>query len=185
MKENDLLREGFLAGDESALSEAGKAYGAYCMAIANAILRSRHDAEECVNDALLRAWKAAPEAKPVKLRPYIAQITRRLALDRAAEKKRLGRRAEALLSELADCIPSGSDTAGEAELNELTRRINGFINSLPETEANVFIRRCFYMESVKTIAEEYGLSPNHVSVMLGRTRKKLKKTLIDEGYIYE
>ena len=78
-----------------------------------------------------------------------------------------------------------ADTAGEAETRELGRAVNGFIRGLPEREANILIRRCFYSEPVKQIARSYGLNEKHAAVILGRTRKKLRAYLIKEGFIDE
>ena len=38
-------------------------------------------------------------------------------------------------------------------------------------------------EPVKEIAQKYGLTENHVSVILNRTRNKLKDHLQKEGYL--
>ena len=43
-----------------------------------------------------------------------------------------------------------------------------------------FFRRYFFTESVKEISEAYGLTENHTTVILSRTRKKLKKYLMKE-----
>ena len=49
-------------------------------------------------------------------------------------------------------------------------------------EGNVLVRRYFFAESIADIARRYGLTENHVTVMLSRTRKKLKAHLLKEGY---
>ena len=54
MDEKGIVRL-FLSRDESALEEAEKQYGKLCHYIANNILNSPLDAQECVNDTLLRA----------------------------------------------------------------------------------------------------------------------------------
>lgn len=50
--------------DEAAVKEIERAYGRYLHAIARNILHNAQDAEECVNDALLRAWNAIPPHNP-------------------------------------------------------------------------------------------------------------------------
>ena len=49
----------------------------------------------------------------------------------------------------------------------------------------MFIRRYFYTETMNVIADRYGLTEKNVSVILTRTRKKLKLHLMKEGYIDE
>ena len=66
---------------------------------------------------------------------------------------------------------------------ELSQTIRTFVRELPEREGDVFARRYFFAESVKEIAEGYGMTQNNVSVMLNRTRKKLKEHLTKEGLI--
>ena len=50
--------------DERAISESKHKYGNYCYRIAYRILENHEDAEECVADAMLRAWNAIPPNQP-------------------------------------------------------------------------------------------------------------------------
>ena len=72
----------YFARDETAIRLSQDRYGDYCMSVALYILRDRMDAEECVNDTWLRAWRAIPPTRPVSLRAFLAKITRNLSLDR-------------------------------------------------------------------------------------------------------
>ena len=81
----------YWARDEQALAETAAKFGAYCRKIADNILHSAHDAEECENDTWLAAWNSMPTNRPARLAPYLGRITRNLALDRfdrAAAQKR-------------------------------------------------------------------------------------------------
>jgi len=71
------------------------------------------------------------------------------------------------------------------EYQELGRSLHQFVQGLPERDANVFVRRYFFTETMSVIAERYDLTEKNVSVILTRTRKKLKLHLIKEGYIDE
>ena len=53
--------------DESAITETSKRYGKYCFTIAFNILNNHEDAEECVNDTWLNAWKSIPPQRPNNL----------------------------------------------------------------------------------------------------------------------
>ena len=44
---------------EAAVRQTDEKYGRYCRRIAYDILQSDEDAEECVNDAYMRAWNSA------------------------------------------------------------------------------------------------------------------------------
>ena len=59
------------------------------------------------------------------------------------------------------------------------------VRALPVRDGNVFVRRYFFNETIAEIAEKYGLSRDNVTVILSRTRKKLKTHLQREGYVSE
>ncbi len=168
-----------------AISETADKYGAYCFAVADNILHSAEDSEECVNDAWLHAWNAIPPQRPKALRAFLARLTRNLAFDRfraRTAEKRGGGELDLVLDELGECLGGGEDAQTVCEAEELRRSIGRFVRSLPERDGNVMVRRYFFAEPVAQIAKRYGLSENHVTVILSRTRKKLKAHLVKEGY---
>lgn len=174
--------------DADAITETSNKYGAYCFAIADNILHSGEDAEECVNDVWLGAWNAIPPQRPRKLKLFLAKITRNLSFNRfnaRTAQKRGGGELDLVLEELAECVGVESDVESAYEARELARSVNEFVRALPERHGNVFVRRYFFTESAAAIAKRYGLSENNVTVILSRTRKKLKARLIEEGYFHE
>lgn len=58
--EDQKIVELFFSRSEYAISETDLKYGRYCKYISQNILCNREDAEECVNDAYLDAWRAIP-----------------------------------------------------------------------------------------------------------------------------
>ena len=170
----------FWQRSEDALAVCGIKFGAYCRKIADNILHSDRDADECVNDTWLRAWNAIPPAKPTRLKAFLGKITRNLALDRyeaARSLKRGGGVVELALDELANIA------APEADEGEITRIINGFLRSEPRESADVFVKRYWYLQSVKEIAAEYGYGENKVTSLLFRMRGRLKQKLQSEGLL--
>ena len=171
--------------DEAALRESESAYGAYCRVLAERFV-SPEDAQECVNDAYLRAWDAIPPERPRHLRAYLAKLTRNAALDRyraCAAEKRGGGTADAVLDELAEIVGGYEDAESAVTAKELGEAVNRFVRDLPRHEGDVFIRRCFFADSTAEIAKRYGMTENSVKVTLSRTRKKLKLYLESEGYL--
>lgn len=171
-----------------AIKETDSKYGAYCFSIADNILHSPEDAEECVNDTWLNAWNTIPPQKPVKLRMFLAKITRNLSFNRfnaRSAQKRGGGETALVLDELAECLASESDVESAYDAKELGQCIQRFVRALPEREGNVFLRRYFFTEPVAAIAKRCGLTENNVMVILSRTRKKLKTHLIKEGFFSE
>lgn len=86
------------------------------------------------------------------------------------------------LEELAECLTYEMGVEDAAIANELGKCIREFVRQLPVREGDVFVRRYFFTEPIVEIAKNYGLTVNYTTVMLSRTRKKLKQHLIEEAY---
>lgn len=175
----------YFARDEEALTQTDKKYGAYCYTLANRILSSPPDAEETVSDTYFKAWQAIPPTKPKVLRLFLAEIVRNLAFTRWRSEnaqKRGGGEMHLVLDELEECIGTEGDLEAELNLKELTRTIAAFLDTQPQREQNVFLRRYFFLEDTREIGSCYQMKPEAVLKSLSRTRKKLKKYLIQEGY---
>ena len=170
--------------NEDAIKETKDKYGKYCYTIAYNILSDREDAEECENDTYLEAWQSMPPEKPDPLRGFLGMLSRRISLDRWRNKnaaKRGGGEATLSFDELEECIPSGRNIDDELATEELARIISAFLEGLPETEGNVFLRRYFYFDSINDICKKYRFGQSKVKMMLKRTREKLLKRLDEEG----
>lgn len=174
----------FWARSETAISETEKKYGRYCRYIAYRILDNDEDAKEIENDTYLRAWNSIPPARPNLLKAFLGAISRNLALDRYEKRntQKRGGQAELALDELTDCIPNGDDGRELSELTALRDAMNRFIRSLPEKTQCIFVRRYWYSSPISEIAEEFAMKESSVSVLLLRTRKKLKAFLKKEGF---
>ena len=168
--------------DESALEAIAGQYGSLAVALAMRILQDEQDAEECVQDGLMAVWETIPPLRPVSLRNYFVALVRNRALDVYRKEHRAKRGGGAMakaLEELEDCAAPGSPE-DELSARMLEERINDYLAELPERERSIFLRRYYYAEPVSDIAEVYGMSPHRVSVLLHRTRNKLKKFLKKE-----
>lgn len=175
----------FLERDEAAIKAATEKYRSYCMKIAENITGSREDAEECVNDALLKAWESIPPNRPEMLSTYIGKLTRNLAINRLKLTNTYKRGSgEGMLAfeELSGLISGKENVEREHDRRELSAEINAFLEKLPERKRILFVRRYWYCESVKDIAAEQGISETAVSVTLHRLREKLRTHLRKRGY---
>lgn len=171
---------------ETAIDETAKIYGNYLFTIANNILRNTEDAKECVNDTYLKAWNNIPPVRPAIFQAFLGKITRNLSLNKYKEqrvKKRGGGEADLIYSELEDCISSKNSVEGEYEKGLVTKAINSFLISLRTENRVVFVRRYWYADSVRVIADRLQMSESKVKSMLFRTRKALKTYLENEGVI--
>ena len=68
------------------------------------------------------------------------------------------------------------------DAKELARAIRAFLDTLPQQEQNIFLRRYFFVEESETIARRYVMKPATVLRTLSRIRMKLKRYLLKEGY---
>ena len=178
----------FFDRDEQALQVTEAQYGAYCRCVAGQILRRREDVQECVNETWLRAWQAIPPRRPGHLKMYLASITRNLAYNMHrydTAKRRGGEHVDVALEELAECIPAGEGPEETWIARELGESVNRFLDTLPERDRNVFLRRYFFVESNRQIARQYGMREGNVAVILSRVRKQLREHLTKEGYIHD
>jgi RNA polymerase sigma-70 factor (ECF subfamily) len=171
---------------ESAIAETASKYGSYCLAIANNILKNRQDAEECVNDTYYRVWEAIPPKEPAVFSSFIGRITRNLSIDKYKArntKKRAGNEFAVLLSELEYCIPSGRKVEDEVDEMFAAESIDKFLSGVDKESRVIFMRRYFYADSLKQIAERLLISESKVKSNLFRTRNKLKTHLESEGVL--
>lgn len=175
----------FFERSEKAVSEAQKKYSHYCRCISYNILHSDEDAEECVNDTFFRAWNAIPPNEPKHLGSFLGKITRNLSLDRYekynAEKRGRGQ-VSLVLDELQECLSAG----GESDIDDsiaLQDALNSFLHSLPAETRKIFIRRYWYLSSIKEISRDFGIGESKVKMTLLRTRNSLKEFLEKEGIV--
>ena len=85
-----------------------------------------------------------------------------------------------VFEELEYCASVRDDVEEAVAARLLAERINVFLDSLPRRERDLFLRRYYDMEELETLAAAKGLSKTHASVLLFRTRKKLKAFLEQE-----
>ena len=176
----------YFCRDEQAIRESIDAYDTYCRTIAAGILNNPEDVEEAVADTYLAAWDAIPPHKPKYLRLFLGRIARNQAISiwrKRNAQSRGGGQVALALEELGECVASSGSPEQTVDTAELRCAINAFLKSQPIQQRQVFLQRYFYMEDIPAIAHRYGLRETNVRMMLSRTRQKLRKFLIQEGYI--
>ena len=175
----------YWARSETAISETAQKYGRYCHSIAFNILHDREDSEECVNDTFFNAWNTIPPQRPSRLSAFLGKITRNLSLNKweqyHAEKRGCGQ-VPLALEELRDCIPALGNVEQAADDLVLTEILNQFLSMLPKDRRKIFMRRYWYMDTIKEIAKGYSMSESKVKMSLLRSRNELKQLVEKEGF---
>lgn len=172
----------FFARDERAIEETELKYGKLCHSIANRILDSREESEECVSDVLVALWNTIPPTRPNDLRAFVSKIARNLSLKRSEYLSRAKRSRDVLtsLEELEAILPDERYGSGIDE-EEIGRLISEFLRTQSEVKRNVFVRKYFFFDSTRDIATRFGFSEGKVKSILFRTRNELKDYLTKEG----
>ncbi len=173
----------YWARDESAITETSSKYGGLCNHIANNILASREDREECINDTYLAIWNAIPDKHPNRFSVFISRIVRNLALKKYEYISAAKRNPSAVTSfeELGDCVSGTASVESEIERKHIEATINKFLWRQADEKRNIFIRRYWYLDSIETICRCTGFSQSKVKSMLYEMRRKLKRYLENEG----
>ena len=181
MIEDEKIIDLFFNRSEKAIQELDIKYGKVCHKLSYNILNNKQDAEECVNDAYLGAWNSIPPTRPNPLLSYIVKIVRNISLKiywRKEAAKRSGHYKIAL-EEIEGYITDQKTVEDEIEARELARIIEEFLDTLTVENRVIFMRRYWFADSYKDIAELVGISEKNISVRLTRIREKMKQYLIE------
>ncbi len=183
--EDQQIIELFFRRDELALTETAKKYGSFCLRIAMNILTMREDAEECVNDTYHTAWNQIPPTKPDSFKAFLGRIVRNFSISkyRALHAKKRFNGLEVMLSELGDCIPAQESVERMLEARELTGYINDWLEGLGTEDRVLFVRRYWYGDEIRDLAERCGGTAAQMSQRMLRLRRRLKKFLTEKGVV--
>lgn len=184
--EDGKIIELYYMRDQAAIAETDRKYGQRCRTVANNILSSEQDSEECVNDTYLAAWNNIPPEYPVYFCSYLVSIARRIAISRLRTRcadRRGGGEYALCFEELGQCMNSDADPERELEARELARGINRALDKLSPADRSIFVSRYWLMEPVANIAGAMGCSISRVKSSLFRSREKIRKQLRKEGLI--
>jgi len=171
---------------EKAITETASQYGPYCYSIIYRILKNEEDTRECFNDVCYRVWNTIPPADPPDLRLFLGKISRCRALDRLRQRdaQKRGGAGMTFFSEMVDYASSPDDTISEAERRAIAKIVNRFLHTLNDRDRWMFVRRYWYMSSVKQIAKALDIKESTVKMALSRARNRLSEELRKEGFDY-
>lgn len=172
----------FFARSDSAVGELDGKYGRLCRHIADNILHSDEDTEECVNDTYLTAWNTIPPKEPIPLFPYIGAVLRNHAFNRysynhAAKRSCACREIESEIESLS----CGDDIGDSIDSGIITECINRLLRAADEVNRMLFVRRYWYCDGLSELSRRSGLSENVIKSRLKRMREKLRADLEKEG----
>jgi len=139
-------------------------------AIAYGILQNREEAEDVVQDALVKAWKTRWRVRdPEKFPAWLATIARHRAHDI------FRRRRTVPLSTIDEVIEPGS--AAEPNGSELDQQLRSALAALPELHRAALTLRYFEEMDYRSIENILGLSNGALRGILGRALASMRKQL--------
>ena len=140
------------------------------------ITLDRAEAEDVVQDTMIRVWNKRDEWKQFEsIEAYCLIVAKNLAIDRSQKK-------EAQNVELTLDMAEEVDLSGPYEQlvnDERMKIIHRLINELPEKQRLIMQLRDIEGESYKDIAKVLHLTEEQVKVNLFRARQKVKQQYIE------
>jgi RNA polymerase sigma-70 factor (ECF subfamily) len=161
-------------GDREAFEMIIRTQSRALFAIAYGILQNREEAEDAVQDALVKAWKSRWRVRdPEKFPAWLCMIARHRARDVFRKRRTVP------LSEMPEI--AGSETP---QTSALDRHLDSALASLPELHRTAISLRYFEEMDYATIENRLGLTNGSLRGILGRAlatmRKQLKPALVSE-----
>jgi RNA polymerase sigma-70 factor (ECF subfamily) len=161
-------------GDREAFEMIIRTQSRALFAIAYGILQNREEAEDAVQDALVKAWESRWRVRdPEKFPAWLCMIARHRARDVFRKRRTVP------LSEMPEI--AGSETP---QTSALDRHLDSALASLPELHRTAISLRYFEEMDYATIENRLGLTNGSLRGILGRAlatmRKQLKPALVSE-----
>jgi RNA polymerase sigma-70 factor, ECF subfamily len=171
------LAERIRHGDSDAFEEFAGTFGRRLLHYSLLICRQREDAEEVVQDTLLRLHDHIDELRePARLRPWAFRIARNVCLMKrragyAAAQREVPLETNADTAFLSCCLENGSSI----------RQFYAAIARLPEEQLMVFLLRTVEGMTTQETADVIGITEEAVKGRLKRARQAIQEQLA--GYV--
>ena len=171
--ERDIFRAAIL-GDREAFEMIIRRQSRPLFAIAYGILQDREEAEDVVQDALLKAWKTRGRMRdPEKFPAWLATIARNRARDLARR-----RRPWSLFQKSDEEVePEIEHSIASEQENELSAQVHGALGTLPELHRMAVTLRYFEEMDYAAIERTLGLTNGALRGILGRAMAAMRKRL--------
>ena len=162
-----------IQGDRDAFEMIIRSSSRNLFAIAYGILQNREEAEDVVQDTLVKAWKTRWRVRdPEKFPAWISTIARHRARDLARR-----RRPEPLPQDFESAETASTDTRSA----DLDSEVRAALSQLPELHRMAVTLRYFEELDYATIEQTLGVSNGALRGILGRAlgvmRRRLKPAL--------
>jgi len=155
-------------GDRDAFEMIIHTHSRTVFAIAYGILQNREEAEDAVQDALIKAWKSRWRVRdPEKFPAWLCMIARHRARDVFRK-----RRTSPLSDEITEQLE-----AEAIDTTSVDRQLHSALAALPEIHRSALMLRYFEKMDYRTIENTLGLTNGALRGILGRALAAMRKQL--------
>jgi RNA polymerase sigma factor (sigma-70 family) len=159
-------------GDQRAWDQLVERFSRYVFAIATQAFRlAEHDAEEVFQEVFTRTYTHLHTLREDEaIRPWIAQTTRRVAIDRIRSTR---------IEQPPDALPESGELDAELERIDLALDVHRAMAGLPESCQEILDRFFAQDQSYHVIAESLGIPAGTIASRISRCLSKLR-TVFEE-----
>ena len=139
----------------------------------------REDAEDMVQETLIRLWKSMQEGTQIdNLEAFALTVCRNLCLDYMARREQQNVAFDEELHDRPDATRSPYD---DIVRSEQSARLNALINTLPEKQRTAMQLRDIEGRTYREIADIMQISESDVKVNIFRARRTVREHLQRKG----
>lgn len=159
------------------------AHGSRLFQIARLLLGRDDEAEDVVQDTLIKLWSHLPKLDDGDELPWLVTCTRNACLDLLRGRKRR-RGLLRVVAGQARALSTGNEPgpADAVRDGERARALRGALAGMDEPSRSLLILRDIQELDVATVAKTLELSENQVKVYTFRARRKLRRVLEEEHH---
>jgi RNA polymerase sigma-70 factor (ECF subfamily) len=170
---DDALLALYANGDPLAAAELTQRLAPRLLSFANRMLRDLADAEDVVQDTMLRLWNIAPKWVPGAAKPstWAFRVASNLCTDRLRKRRGVG------LDEIAEPISDAPDMETQLMQTERATALDDALQTLPDRQRQAVVLRHIEGLSNPDIAEILEISTQAVESLTARGKRALATAL--------
>lgn len=171
-----LLLSATARGDGEAFRRLVDTHAGAMLGIARRMLGDAAEAEDVVQEAMLRLWRNASTLQlgPGGLKPWLRRVVSNLAIDRIRSSRNFN-----VVAEVPEQVKA-PDQAQGMEVRDMATRVQEALAKLPERQRLALVLFHFEGMSQVEVGESLGVSDEAVESLLARARRALKAELKSE-----